>query len=140
MSAPAKPAPRPTPQSQRYWAACAEGRLEIQRCSSCGAAIFFPRRRCPQCGSDALAPEVADGRGTVYSFSVVHQAPIESYRADTPYVLALIELREGPRIMANVVGCDPAAVRVGTPVRVVFEARGEGISVPQFEINEERTA
>jgi uncharacterized OB-fold protein len=134
-----KPTPEATPLSERYWAACAEDRLLIQRCEACGLAVFFPRRWCPGCGSPRLADEAASGAGPIYSFSVVAQAAIESYAHDVPYVVALVELAEGPRIMANVIGCDPSDVRVGAPVTVAFEERANGIKVPQFELDPKET-
>jgi uncharacterized OB-fold protein len=135
-----KPLPVATEHTGAYWQACAEGRLEIQRCARCRAAVFFPRRWCPSCGAAALEQEVASGRGTIYSYSTVSQAPTEAYRAELPYVVALVELEEGPRMMANVVGGPVEAVRVGAPVEVVFEDRGHGMHVPQFELSEGSTS
>jgi uncharacterized OB-fold protein len=73
----------------------------------------------------------ASGRGTVHTFSVVHAAPAVGFEGQVPYVIAVIDLAEGPRMMANLVNCAPEAARVGLPVRVVFEQRGE-MRVPQF--------
>jgi uncharacterized OB-fold protein len=80
-----------------------------------------------------LVCEKASGQGEVYSYSVIHQAAMDSYASDVPYVLAIIALAEGPRMMTNLVNCPPAAVHVGMPVRVTFETRHGGRKIPQFE-------
>lgn len=128
-----KPVPEATELSRPYWEAAQRQELLLQRCQSCRAAIFYPRQWCPECLGLDLAWERASGRGKVFSYSVVYQAPLESYRDDTPYVLALIELEEGPRMMTNVVNVAPGNVHLGMPVRVCFEERADGFRVPQFE-------
>lgn len=126
----AKPIPVPTADSEAFWAACAEGRLIFQRCGGCGAAQFYPRSLCAACGSRDLAEETASGLGTVFTFTVNHRAPSEAFKADAPYVIALIDLDEGPRLMANVLEADPADVAIGMRVRMTFERRGD-MHLPQ---------
>ena len=128
-----KPAPPVTAETRLFWARCAEGVLAYQRCTSCGRAQFYPRAVCTRCQSDDLAWEEASGRGTIYSFTVVHRAPTPAFRPDVPYVIALVDLEEGVRIMANLLGAPPEAVAIGMAVRVVFEARGDGVLIPQVE-------
>ncbi|MGH3757577.1 MAG: Zn-ribbon domain-containing OB-fold protein [Actinophytocola sp.] len=121
----------PGPISEPFWRAAAKGVLAIQRCSSCRTAILYPRARCPRCGSRSLAWEPAHGLATLYSFSVVRRAVHPAFRARLPYVYALVELYEGPRLVTNVVDCDISALRIGMELEVVFEMSGD-IAVPLF--------
>ena len=133
MSVSAKPLPPVNPNTQPYWDGCAQGRLLLQRCGDCGHLQFYPRMLCAACGSGALGWVEATGRGMVKTFTIIRRAVSAAFEPDAPYVVALVELEEGPTLMSNVVGCDPASVIIGQPVRVVFEPRGEGIAVPLFE-------
>ena len=126
------PTPLPSPDAGPYWAAAKEGRLVLQRCAACRAFRFVPRLMCPQCGSDAAVWSDASGAGSVHSFTVVHRAPSAAFRGRVPYVIALIDLEEGPRMMANIVGDDARDVAIGDKVQVCFELRGEAAKVPQF--------
>ena len=127
----AKPGPTPRGEERTWFEAAAERRLLIQRCSACGAAVFFPRSVCPVCHDDALGWADAAGTGTVYSYTVLHRAGKPGWEGDVPYVVALIELDEGPRLMGNLLEADLAQVRIGMPVRVTFEQRG-ALTVPQW--------
>lgn len=127
-----KPLPKPTPGAEQYWESATREEFVLPHCRDCDQVFFYPRLWCPGCFSQNLDWRQASGRGRVYSFSVVHQAPFPAYQADVPYVLAVIELEEGPRMMANVLHCDPQEVRVGLAVEVTFEARGE-MKIPQFQ-------
>ena len=128
-----KPLPPINPASQPFWDACAQGRLLLQRCGDCGHLQFYPRLLCAACGSRTLGWAEASGRGTVKTFTIIRRAVSAAFEPDAPYVVALVELQEGPTLMSNIIGCDPASVAIGQPVQVAFEARGEGIAVPQFE-------
>jgi len=125
------PVPVTSPQSAPFWEGAAGGRLVIQRCTACEKFVFYPRRWCSHCYGTAFEWIEVSGRGEVHTFSVIHGAPSVGFEERVPYVLAVVELEEGPHLMANVVDCDPDVVRVGLPVRVVFEARGD-YRVPQF--------
>lgn len=120
-----RPLPVPNADTAAFWDGCARGVLRIQRCGDCGGAQFPPRPFCGTCRSAALRWEPASGRATVASFSVVHRAPVPAFRDAVPYVLALVDLAEGPRMMTNVVDCDPDAVRIGQAVRFVFRPVAE---------------
>lgn len=127
------PAPVANADSAPYWAGAREGKLLLQRCGDCGTLRFFPRYLCTACGSDRTEWAEASGRGTVHSFTIVHRAAFPEFQARTPYVVALIDLEEGPRMMTNIVGEDALEVAIGDAVVVAFEARGtEGAKVPQF--------
>ena len=124
-----RPLPRPDLVSEEFWAGCVRGELLIQRCPDCGHRQFYPRATCTEC---AAAPEweTASGRGTVHTFTVIRQNYAKPFRDLVPYVVAMIELEEGPRMMGNVVGCPVEAVEVGMPVEVRFEPAGEDVSLP----------
>ena len=121
-----KPLPQPNPTTRHFWAGCAAGRFEIQSCRRCGHRQFPPRLACAACHGTELEWQNSSGRGTVYSYTVVHRAPLEAFKADVPYVLAIIELEEGARAMMNVRDVDPAAMQIGLPVEIFFEPTREG--------------
>jgi uncharacterized OB-fold protein len=114
--------PVPDAVTAPFWEGVAEGVLRIQRCASCGRHVFYPRVVCPHCGGTDLAWVEATGAGRVHSFTVVHRAPPD-YRDEVPYVVALVELEEGVRLMTRLVDVEPAAVCVDLPVEVAM--RGE---------------
>ncbi|WP_131738205.1 Zn-ribbon domain-containing OB-fold protein [Actinomadura roseirufa] len=127
------PAPIINPDTAEYWAATLEGRLLITRCSQCGEASWYPRPICPFCHSTDTVLEQASGRGTVYTFSVVRKVPGPWAKA-APYVLAYVELEEGPRMMTNIVDCPVEDVSIGAPVEVAFFDTGEGSALPRFRL------
>ncbi|MBL8531995.1 MAG: Zn-ribbon domain-containing OB-fold protein [Hyphomonadaceae bacterium] len=126
------PAPTPTGDSKEYWSAANDGRLILRACRTCGKPMFYPRGHCPACGSGDLEWREASGEGVVHACTIVHRAPDQAFRARAPYVIALVDLKEGPRMMANITDCPPEEVRIGMPVTVWFEARSETIAIPQF--------
>lgn len=125
------PAPTPSPETSEFWAATAEGRLLLKRCNDCATVIWYPRALCPQCHSKDTSWFDAAGTGQVYSFTVSRRGE-GAYRESAPYVLAYVELEEGPRLMTNIVDCDPESVTVGQRVRVVFADTGEGSALIRF--------
>jgi uncharacterized protein len=110
-----RPRPLPDNVSKVYWEAAARGEILYQVCPQCGNRQWYPRAVCTACGAD---PEwaTASGRGTVHTYTVIHQNLAEPWREMTPYVVAMVELEEGPRVMTNITDCDPADVHVGMPV------------------------
>lgn len=127
------PAPIVNADSAPYWEGARRDKLLLQQCADCGAIRFFPRYLCTECGSDNTDWVEASGKGTVHSFTVVHRAAFPEFQAQTPYVVALVDLEEGPRMMTNIVGDGALDVEIGEPVTVTFEARGgDGAKVPQF--------
>lgn len=119
------PAPKVLPESLPYWQAADEGRLLVKRCQSCGQFHHYPRDICPHCLSSDTVWDNAAGTGTVYSFSTMGVA-------DAAYTLAFVTLDEGVTLMTNLVDCDPATVRIGDKVRVVFQPSQGGHAVPMF--------
>ncbi len=134
--APPLPLPQPTDVDRPFWEAATEGRLLLQRCRATGAVWARPQAASPATGRTADVEWFeARGFGRVFSFTVVRHAPDPAFQARSPYVLALIDLDEGARMLAGVVGPDALETRIGDPVRVVFEARGHGFNAPQFVRN-----
>lgn len=129
---PSLPAPEPNGDSRHFWAAARERRLVVRQCRACGQRHFMPRSQCPACWSDQLEWVDCKGFGTVYSMSVVHRAPTPDFAEVTPYVIALIDLEEGPRMFTNVIGPGALEVAIGERVKVVFESRDGGALIPQF--------
>jgi uncharacterized protein len=119
MSEYIKPLPKPTATSRPFWDAAKRHELTLQRCGGCNAFIYYPRDRCPNCFSDQLRWQPVSGRGKVYSYTVVRRASTRSF-ADKPYVLAIVELDEGPRMTTNV-EAPPESMKVGMPVTVCFD-------------------
>jgi len=127
------PLPSPNADSLPYWNAAREGRLLIRKCAACQSLHFMPRYLCPVCWSDELEWIDSKGSGSVHSFTIIRRAPVSAFAARVPYVVALIELDEGPRMMANVLGEDALSVRIGDRVGVTFEDRGDGAMLAQFK-------
>lgn len=127
-----RPAPNPEPEAVEYWSALRDGRLLIQQCESCGNCQLYARDRCVRCRS-AVSWVEASGRGTVYSFTVIRQQYQRPFRDWVPYVVALIDLEEGPRLMTNIVGVDPEGVSIGMAVRARFETVSEEAGIALFE-------
>jgi hypothetical protein len=127
---PGIPLPRPTPLSRPHWDGCRDGVLRYQRCRDCDTAVFVPQPVCPGCFGDGLAWVASSGRGAVYSFTVVHRPQRPAF--EVPYVVVIAELEEGWSMLSNLVDCDPADVRVGLPIEVVFRAMSEEITLPYF--------
>ena len=119
-------------QTLAYWEGCGRGERVLQRCGDCGAVQHRPRGLCATCLSSALEHFVASGRGQVHTFTVTHQTGQSAFRNACPYVLAYVALEEGPRLMTNVVGCEPDAAHIGREVRVDVVATEKGLGVPRF--------
>ena len=124
--------PQPSPVSQPFWEAARRHELVLQRCSGCEAHVFYPRYNCPHCGSRDLEWVKTSGRGTVYSYTVARRPTHQAFADRVPYVIAIVELEEGPRLTTNIVGCEPEAVRIGMPVAVTFEDVSDEISLVMF--------
>jgi uncharacterized OB-fold protein len=128
------PAPFVLPEVKPFWDGTAAGRLLLPRCDDCQTLIWYPRPFCPSCASSRVSWIEASGRGSIYSFTVNRrgQADLSAYKEAGPYVLAYVELDEGPRVMTNIVDCDPDTVKIGQRVQVVFHNTGEGTALPRF--------
>jgi uncharacterized OB-fold protein len=126
--------PIPDADSAGYWQAAKEGYLGLPHCKSCNQYFFYPRAICPNCWSNEIELAKASGRGTIYSYTVVHRHPANpALNALTPYVVALIDLEEGPRMLSVVRG-NREEVKIGAAVEAVFEELSPEISAPFFRL------
>ena len=111
-----------------YWDAAAEGRLLIRRCRAegCGAAHHYPREFCPRCWSEDTDWEQAGGRASLYTWSVVHRNDLPPFGDRVPYIAAVVDLAEGPRMMTEITDCPESELRIGMPLAVHFRHGGDG--------------
>ena len=132
MPAPRFDLPTPEPETQPFWDAARDGKLLIKRCGACTKPHFYPRPFCPFCWSADVEWEEASGGATLYTWSVVHRNDLPPFPERVPYVAAVVDLDEGPRMMTNVVECDHDALKIGMPLQVTFERRTDDVTVPVF--------
>ena len=127
----AKPLPQPDGVNAEYWQAAVDGRLLIQQCPKCGHKQWYPRALCTACGADPEWLECS-GLGTVHTFTVIRQFGMKPFRDELPYVIAMIELEEGPLMFGNVTDCDVDDVTIGTPVEVWFTKAADDVGVASW--------
>ena len=127
------PAPAPVINSTtaEFWKATTEGRFLLQRCNACDIVLWFPRRNCPKCWTEDVSTFDAQQTGTIYSFTVVRKGT-GTFKDAVPFVIAYVELADGPRIMTNIVNCDIDELHIGMPVEMVFHDTGEGSALYRF--------
>jgi uncharacterized OB-fold protein len=130
-----KPVPVPSPESAPFWKAAREHRLLVPRCRACGKFWLPPSRLCPHCLSNDTDWEEASGRGKIYSFVVFHRVYHPAFAGEVPYVVAIVELEEGPRMLTNVVGIAVDQVRCNMPVTVTFEDMSNEVAIPKFTVS-----
>ena len=139
MTQPAQPSPAitpplPQPESDFYWEKCKAHELWLRHCKACDNTYFYPRDICPGCFSRDTDWVQSSGRGTLHAFAIVHRGPVPAFRERVPYVTALVELEGGVRIPTNIVQveADPANIKIGMALEVVFEDLNDDISLPMF--------
>lgn len=131
MSQVKKPLPVPDSETRVYWEGLKNEKLLLQKCRNCGNYRFYPRLVCPECMSDSYDWVDTKGEGKVYSYTIVHRAG-GAFKEDVPYVVAIVELNEGVRMMSNIIGIEPDKVTIGLPVRVSFDKVNDDITLPKF--------
>lgn len=124
-----RPLPEADNVSATYWEAAAQGRLLFQECPSCGHRQFYPRAMCTACGGGTEWRE-ASGRGTVHTYTVIRQNWAMPFRELQPYVVAMVELEEGPRMMTNVTDIEIDDVRIGLAVECYVVKVEDGLGLP----------
>lgn len=131
-----KPVPAADELTRPFWDAARAGRLVIQRCSACGYYNHPPRNFCDACLARELAFAPVSGRGAVFSFTVMHQRDVAGFENDAPFINIVVELVEQPMLLmvSNLPIGERERVRIGAPVEVCFEDRGDGVVIPQFRI------
>ena len=129
-----KPLPVADPVTQPFWDGLKVDELRIKRCSDCDKAVFYPRVLCPHCGSRQLAWTVCSGRGIVYAFTSTHRGTPAAFKSAAPYVVAMVELEEGARLMTNIIDVEPSpsAVKIGMSVEIVFDKITESVTLAKF--------
>lgn len=118
--------------SAPYWAAARDGVLMAAWCRNCERLHHYPRSRCPFCWSDAVEPKAMSGRATLYTFSTVYVNDLPPFDSRLPYVAAVVELAEGPRLMTKIIDCAPEELRIGMPLRATFAALDDELSATVF--------
>ena len=132
MTAYQKPLPQVTPEMRPFWDAARRHELVVQRCTGCGTHRFPARDICSRCLSRDAAWTPVSGRGSVFSWAIMHQVYHPGFAAEVPYAVVVIELDEGARLVSNLVDCAPADIRAGMPVEVVFDDVASDVSLPKF--------
>lgn len=127
--------PVPTPETKPFWDAAKQHKLMIQRCKTCSQHYFYPRPLCPHCLSRDVEWVEVSGRGKLHTFVINHRAPRKA-PMPPPFILAIVELDEGPRMMTNIVGTDPdpAKLPFDAAVEVVFDDITAEITLPKFRL------
>jgi uncharacterized OB-fold protein len=132
VSAPAKPLPNISAEMAPFFAAAHRHELVVQRCGGCGTLRFPARDQCSGCLSRESRWVPVSGRGTVFSFAVMHQVYHPGFAAEVPYAVVVVELAEGARVLSNLVDCPVGAIEIGMPVEVVFEDVAPDVTLPKF--------
>ncbi|MCZ6892164.1 MAG: Zn-ribbon domain-containing OB-fold protein [Chloroflexi bacterium] len=133
MAAASKPLPKPTPDTQPFWDAAKRHQLSLPKCKACGQLHYFPRPFCPHCFSWDLEWVRCSGKGKLYSYVINHR-PAPGSEEEAPYVIAVVELDEGPRMLSNLIDIEPTpeAVQVDMPVEILFQDVNEELSIFKF--------
>ncbi len=121
---------KPSELTRPFWDAISAGRLIVQRCSSCEKTFFRPEVACPHCFSTEWRWIESSGRGTLYSFSIVHRAPSPAFKA--PFIFAAVDMEEGWTMFSNVIGLEPEEAKIGMKVQVSFEQLSGELALPLF--------
>lgn len=132
-----KPVMRPLPKineadTAEFWAGTKEQEFRYQQCDNCEKIIFYPRRTCTGCTKSQLVWKVSKGLGKIYTFSIIRLSYHPFFKQKLPYVVAWIDLNEGPRILSNIVGCDAKDVKIGAEVKLEWEVH-EDLNIPLFK-------
>ncbi len=132
-----KPIPAVQPWTEEFWRATKKRRLLIQECQNCNTLIFYPRKYCPECWSVDLGWREASGKAKVYTFAIMRDMVEPQFMPDLPYVLAMVDLQEGIRMMTQIVECEPEAVEIGMDVDVIFQDITDQHALPLFRPSDE---
>jgi len=130
-----RPLPRPTADTRNFWDGCTEGIVRYQSCTACGKVQIIPRSLCESCQSNKLVWRASSGLGRILSHTTVYRAPTPAFRDEAPYVIAIVDMNEGFRLMVNVKGGEASKVVIGSPVRIGFRVI-DGIALPHAEVIE----
>ena len=132
MSAPRFDLPTIEDDTRPFWDAAREGTLLLRRCRACGAVHYYPRPFCPSCWSDAVDWVEAGGGGTVYTYSTIFRNDLPPFPEQVPYVAAIVELDDGPRMMTRLVETDGAEMSIGMRVQACTTELTDDVSIVVF--------
>ena len=130
-----KPIPSPQGESDFYWQKAKDHELWIRKCNHCNRAYFYPRDISPCCFSRNTSWIKASGEATLFSYGIVHRSPHPAFNEDSPYVVAIVQLAEGPKMPTNIITQEtptPENIRIGMPLQVIFEDISDEISLVKF--------
>jgi uncharacterized OB-fold protein len=127
-----RPIPEITPELRPFFEASRNGQLVVQKCGNCGDLRFPPHRLCSKCLSRDSSWTSVSGAGEVYSFIIMHRVYHPAFASQVPYAVAMIKLKEGAKMLSNVIGIDPHAIKCGMPVKVSFEKLNDEVTLPMF--------
>jgi uncharacterized protein len=119
-------------ETQPFWDGLKEGKFLLRHCNACGDDYYYPRPFCPKCWSDDVSWKEASGRGKVYTYSVVHVNDLPPFNERVPYVAAIVELDEGPRLMTNIEGVPFDELRADLAVVVEYKPISDDVTIPVF--------
>ncbi|NQV61736.1 MAG: Zn-ribbon domain-containing OB-fold protein [Alphaproteobacteria bacterium] len=124
-----------TPEAMPYWDGLREGKLMLPKCGDCGTAFFYPRILCPHCHSRNVGWIQASGKGKLFSFEIAYRTFNPAFKVEAPFILAMVELEEGPRMMSNLINIepDPSVVKCDMAVEVVFEKQTDEVTLALFQ-------
>lgn len=128
-----KPLPLPTPVTEPFWAGLREGCIRVQRCDACAGWVFYPRSHCSHCLSDALTWQTVPGRASLYTYTIARQPTSPHFADEVPQMLAVVEFEEGFRMTSTLVNVQEADIRVGMPLRPVFDTVTDSVTLLRFE-------
>ncbi|MCL1486184.1 MAG: Zn-ribbon domain-containing OB-fold protein [Marinobacter sp.] len=131
-----RPVPIVDADSREYWEAAGHHKLRLPHCTQCDSPFFYPRVLCPRCHSDEIEWRQMSGRGVIYSYTISRRPAGPAFKEMAPYIVALVDLEEGPRLLTNIVTDDVSAIQIGQAVIVTFEDLEGGIALPLFQPKE----
>jgi len=132
MNAYTKPIPAISDDMRPFYAGAKRHELWMQRCRSCGVQRFPARAICSSCLSTESEWVPVSGRGEIFSFNVMHQVYHPGFATEVPYAVVVVKLEEGARMVSNLAGVAPHDIRIGMPVRAVFEQISDEVTLPKF--------
>jgi uncharacterized OB-fold protein len=129
-----RPLPNSQPEWDYYWQKTKAHELWLMRCDDCNRHYFYPRAICPNCFSRNTRWARSSGKGTLHAFSIVHRGPTPAFADHVPYVACIVELEDGARFPSNLVEVepDPAKIKVGMPLEVIFDDVTDTVTLPKF--------
>ena len=130
-----KPVPVPQQESDVYWEKLKQHEIWLRNCDECGSAYFYPRDISPCCFSRNTSWVKASGSASLFTYGIVHRPPHPGFVAEVPFVTAIVELEEGPKMATNIIMDDPTPekLQIGMPLEVVFEDITDAIALPKFK-------